>query len=317
LTEAAEGMNGGTGAVLTVENLTKKYQDNVAVADVSFDVAHGEIFGLLGPNGAGKTTTVECLQGLRRRSDGTVTVLGMDPDRQPRELRRRIGSQLQSSALPERLRVDEAIGLFGRLRDRPVDVETTLDEWDLVRVRNQAFASLSGGQQQRLFLALALLGDPEVLFLDELTTGLDPTARRATWELIRRVRDRGATVVLVTHFMEEAEELCDRIAVVDGGRIVALDTPGNLTATQGGPIRVTFTAEGFDLETLLGIPGVDSATAEGAEVTVVGDGRAPVPVAAALAAEAIAPHDFRTHYPSLEDVFVSLTGHQLEEGAAR
>ncbi len=306
----------GHRAVVEVDNLTKRYDDGVAVADISFGVTQGEIFGLLGPNGAGKTTTVECLQGLRRRSSGSVAVLGMDPDRQARELRRRIGSQLQSSALPERLRVDEAIRLFGRLRGRSVDVEATLDEWGLARIRRQAFANLSGGQQQRVFLALALLGDPEVLFLDELTTGLDPTARRATWDLIRAVRDRGATVVLVTHFMEEAEELCDRVAVVDRGRIVALDTPGNLTASQGGPISVTFTAEGLDPDRLLGVPGVSSAVAQGSLMTVVGDGKAPVHVATALADAAITPHDFRTHYPRLEDVFMSLTGRWLAEGGS-
>lgn len=299
--------------VIQVENLTKRYRDKVAVADIGFRVARGEIFGLLGPNGAGKTTAVECLQGLRRRSGGSVTVLGLDPDRQARALRRRIGSQLQSSALPERLRVQEAIGVFGKQRGQPVDLETILADWDLAGVRQQAFASLSGGQQQRVFLALALLGDPDVLFLDELTTGLDPTARRATWGLIRQVRDRGATVVLVTHLMEEAEALCDRIAVVDQGRVTALGTPGDLSASHGGPIRITFTDERLDPSTLLHIPGVQSVTAEAGKVTVQAESAAAVPVAAALADVGLRPNDFRTHYPSLEDVFLSLTGHRLSE----
>lgn len=303
--------------VVTVENLSKSYRGKVAVDNVSFHVGQGEIFGMLGPNGAGKTTIVECLQGLRTRSGGSVAVLGMDPDQAGEKLRSRIGSQLQSSALPERLRVEEAIRLFARSRkssSAPVDVESVLAEWDLTQIRDQAFGSLSGGQQQRVFLALALLGQPEVLFLDELTTGLDPTARRATWELIRQVRDRGATVVLVTHFMEEAEALCDRIAVVDQGLVVALDTPGNLSAAPGRPIQITFTAEDLDPSKLLEISGVHSAEATAGRVCVIGESQTAVHVAAALAAEGVAPDDFRTHYPTLEDTFLSLTGHQFSEG---
>ena len=302
--------------VLTVENLQKAYRGTVAVADVSFEVERGEIFGMLGPNGAGKTTTVECLQGLRSRSDGTVTVLGLDPARDAAKLRRRIGSQLQSSALPDRLRVEEAIRLFGRLHGRSIDVKAVLADWDLTAVRKRAFATLSGGQQQRLFLALALLGDPEVLFLDELTTGLDPTARRATWDLVRKVRDRGATVVLVTHFMEEAEELCDRIAVIDQGRVVALDSPEALSVRNGGSVRVTFTADGYDPQKLLEIAGVESVTSEAGRITVTGQSTMTVAVAAALVDNGLMPDDFRTHYPSLENVFLSLTGHQLSGGGA-
>ncbi|MBT8223934.1 MAG: ABC transporter ATP-binding protein [Dactylosporangium sp.] len=299
--------------VITVEHLRKTYRRTVAVEDVSFSVGRGEIFGVLGPNGAGKTTTVECLQGLRSYDGGQLRVLGIDPGRDPDRLRTRIGSQLQSAALPERLRVDEAIKLFARVHAGSVDLPAVLEAWDLTGQRRQPFAALSGGQRQRLFLALALLGRPEVVFLDELTTGLDPTARRSTWELVRRVRDRGATVLLVTHFMEEAETLCDRLAVVDRGRVVAMDTPAALTAGQGGPVTMTFTANGYDPRQLTRIDGVDSVAVERGRVMVRGLGTATVPVAAALASQGLAPHDFRTNYPSLEDVFLSLTGHSMLE----
>jgi ABC-2 type transport system ATP-binding protein len=302
--------------VIDVEHLHKTYGKTVAVDDVSFAVRRGEIFGILGSNGAGKTTTVEIMQGLRSRTSGTVMVLGLDPARETNRLRGRIGSQLQSSALPERLRVVEAVRLFGRLRDEPVDVNGTLAAWDLEPLRNRPYGVLSGGQQQRLFLALALLGDPELVFLDELTTGLDPTARRATWELVSQVRDRGATVVLVTHFMEEAEALCDRVAVVDGGRVVACDTPRALTTRSGGSIKVTFTANGHDPRQLLAIPGVESVTADAGQVSVTGQGPVAARVAAALAERGVTPDDYRTHYPSLEDVFLALTGHRISEGAS-
>ncbi|HEY8471203.1 MAG TPA: ABC transporter ATP-binding protein [Natronosporangium sp.] len=299
--------------VIAVEQLRKAYAGRVAVEDVSFTVRRGEIFGILGPNGAGKTTTVECLQGLRDRTGGELSVLGLDPARDAAALRRRIGSQLQSSALPERLQVAEAIRLFARLRDAPVDLDATLAAWGLTEARRHAYGSLSGGQQQRVFLALALLGDPELVFLDELTTGLDPTARRATWELVAGVRDRGATVVLVTHFMEEAEALCDRVAVVDRGRVVACGTPAALTA-QSGPIRMSFTLDGHDPSHLLAVAGVESVTVAAGRVTVTGHGEVAVRVAAALAERGVTPADYRTHYPTLEDVFLNLTGHRLTEG---
>jgi ABC-2 type transport system ATP-binding protein len=301
--------------VITAEGLRKVYRGGtVAVADVSFEVRRGEIFGILGPNGAGKTTTVEILQGLRSRDGGRLEVLGLDPQRDATKLRRRTGSQLQSSALPERLRVGEAVRLFGRLQATPVDVDATLAAWNLTGLRRRAYGGLSGGQRQRVFLALALLGEPEVVFLDELTTGLDPTARRQTWQLVRQIRDRGTTVVLVTHFMEEAEALCDRVAVVDRGRLVACDSPAALTAARGGPVRITFTADGHDPRHLLELAGVESVTVENGRATVHGRGDTAVPVAAALAARGAAPPDYRTTYPSLEDVFLSLTGRDLTEG---
>lgn len=302
--------------IIEVDHLHKRYGDTIAVDGVSFSVRRGEIFGMLGPNGAGKSTTIEILQGLRSRSSGRVEVLGLDPGSRPDLLRRRIGSQLQSSALPERLRVGEAVQLFAALRPEEIDVDRALATWDLAPLRRRPFAVLSGGQRQRLFLALALLGDPEVVFLDELTTGLDPVARRATWRLVGAIRDRGATVVLVTHFMEEAEALCDRVAIVDEGRIIATDTPVALTATHTG-VRMTFTANGADPRFLSSVHGVQSVTQAGGRVTVRGTGAAPVRVAAALAERGIAPTDYRTHHPTLEDVFLTLTGHAFTEEVTR
>jgi ABC-2 type transport system ATP-binding protein len=303
--------------VINVENMRKTYGEVVAVDDVSFDVHRGEIFGILGSNGAGKTTTVEVLQGLRTPTGGRLDVLGLDPRRDTDQLRRRIGSQLQSSALPERLRVIEAVRLFARLHDEPVDVDRTITAWDLGRLRNRPFGVLSGGERQRLFVALALLGNPELVLLDELTTGLDPSARRATWELVRQVRDRGTTVVLVTHFMDEAESLCDRVAVMDGGRIVACNTPKALTAHKAGPVTITFgAADGHDLDSLLAVPGVEAVTVNDGQVTVTGHSVAAAGVAAALAERGVRPDDYRTHYPSLEDVFLALTGRRLSEGEA-
>ena len=301
--------------VITAENLKKRYGETVAVDAVDIEVRRAEIFGLLGPNGAGKTTTVEIMQGLRHRDGGRLAVLGLDPSRDAERLRRRTGSQLQSSALPERLRVGEAVRLFARLHQEPTDVDAVLSQWGLRDLRRRAYGTLSGGQQQRLFLALALLGRPEIVFLDELTTGLDPTARRATWNLVRQVRDRGATVVLVTHFMEEAEALCDRIAIVDRGRVVGLGTPGALIADRGGPVRTTFSVDGHDPSYLSAVPGVDAVTVDAGRVTVTGSGRAAVAVAAALAAHDVLPADYRTHHPSLEDVFLALTGRSLTDGS--
>jgi len=300
--------------VITVENLHKTYGETVAVRDVSFEVRRREIFGILGSNGAGKTTIVEILQGLRDRTSGRVEVLGLDPDREKNKLRHSIGTQLQSSALPERLRIVEAIKLFAHARKVPVDVEATIATWGLESLRNRAFGSLSGGEKQRLFVALALLGDPELVLLDELTTGLDPSARHATWDLIRAVRDRGTTVLLVTHFMDEAELLCDRVAIMDRGQLVACDTPGGLTANRGGPVTITFsTTNGYQPDHLLTVPGVESATRTDDTVTVTGQGPTAVRVAAALAEHGVTPDDYRTHYPSLEDVFLSMTGHRIGE----
>ncbi len=221
--------------VISVEHLRKQYGERVAVADVSFAVEAGEIFGLLGPNGAGKTTAVECVAGLRVPDGGTVRVLGLDPHRDGAELHQRVGVQLQASELPERMRVGEALDLHCAFYRDPADPDRLLDLLGLTEQRGVAFKKLSGGQRQRLSIALALVGNPEVALLDELTTGLDPGARREAWALIRAIRDSGVTVLLVTHFMDEAQRLCDRVAVVDRGRVVALDSPAELTASLGVP----------------------------------------------------------------------------------
>jgi len=295
------------GSVIEVDNLRKRYGSHVAVADVSFQVAQGEIFGLLGRNGAGKTTTVECLQGLRHADGGRVRVLGLDPQRQTQQLRRRIGCQLQEAALPDRLRVWEALDLFASLAPTGTDWRVLMEQWGLADKRKASFAGLSGGQRQRLFVALALVNDPEVVFLDELTQGLDPAARRVAWGLIHAIRERGATVVLVTHYMDEAEQLCDRIAVVDGGRVVATDTPQGLISRFGGPVRVTFTPDGHDVRFLEDLSPVRSVRRRGNRVEAEGTGPVLALVAAELVARGLVPLDLRVEQPTLEDVFLRLT----------
>jgi ABC-2 type transport system ATP-binding protein len=215
-------------AVVEVDGLHKRYGPVTAVDGISLSVEQGEVFGIIGTNGAGKTTTVEIMEGLRTPDGGRVRVLGLDPATDGRELRRRIGVQLQTAALPNRLRVAEALDLFASFYPVPADTAALMRDWDLGPIARRSFTDLSGGQRQRLFIALALIGHPELVFLDELTTGLDPQARRAAWSHVLDIRDRGVTVVLVTHFMEEAERLCDRVAVVHAGRVVALDTPAAL-----------------------------------------------------------------------------------------
>jgi ABC-2 type transport system ATP-binding protein len=211
--------------VLEICDLRKSYDGRAAVDGLSLSVLPGEVFGVLGPNGAGKTTTVECAAGLRRPDSGTVRVLGLDPSTDPGEVRQRVGIQLQSAVLPRRMKVREAVSVFSCGYRERADADQLLEEWGLSSHRRAAFGALSGGQQQRLFIVLALLGRPEVVVLDEISTGLDPAARRDTWALVRRLRGKGVTVVLVTHAMDEAEALCDRIAVIAHGRLVAEGTP--------------------------------------------------------------------------------------------
>jgi ABC-2 type transport system ATP-binding protein len=295
------------GAVIQIEHLSKRYGQTTAVEDVSFEVGQGEIFGLLGPNGAGKTTTVECAQGLRRADAGVIRVLGLDPTTQGRELRGRIGCQLQESALPDRIRVWEALDLFASFVPGESDWRRLMADWGLAGKEKASFASLSGGQRQRLFVALALVSEPKVVFLDELTQGLDPAARRVAWGLIQAVRDRGATVVLVTHFMDEAEQLCDRLAVVDRGRVVAVDTPQGLINRFGGHVTVTFSAEASDVSFLEQIPSVSGITRHGPRVEVKGSGPVLALVAAELVNRGMVPPDLRAQQPTLEDVFLSIT----------
>jgi ABC-2 type transport system ATP-binding protein len=226
-------MLNGMSGVIEVENLHKSYGSTVAVDDVSFTVEHGEIFGILGRNGTGKTATVECMVGLRTPDRGRIRVLGRDPRRDRAEVTRQVGVQLQDGQLPERLRVGEAIRLYASFYPAPADPAQLLGQLGLKGKEKVPYAKLSGGQKQRLSIALALVGRPRIAVLDELTTGLDPHARRDTWDLIREVRDQGVTIVLVTHFMPEAERLCDRIAVIDAGRVLTVGSPADLIERTG------------------------------------------------------------------------------------
>jgi ABC-2 type transport system ATP-binding protein len=299
--------------VIRIENLRKTYGKTVAVDDISFGVAEGEIFGLLGPNGAGKTTAVECLQGLRSPDSGNIRILGIDPVTNIRALRRRIGSQLQEAALPDRIKVWEALDLFASLTPGSIDWQKLMEQWGLAEKSKSSFSSLSGGQRQRLFVALALVNKPELVFLDEMTTGLDPAARHTAWDLIRAIREQGTTVVLVTHFMDEAEQLCDRLAIVDHGRIVATDTPQGLITTYADKIKVIFSTDVEDLSWLEGLPQVISVTRRGQRVEVEGNGPVLAAVAAELANHSILPADLRTEQPSLEDVFLAITGTAMND----
>jgi ABC-2 type transport system ATP-binding protein len=299
--------------IITVKNLRKTYGKTVAVDDISFEIAEGEIFGFLGPNGAGKTTTIECLQALRRPDSGDIRVLGLDPLREAQVVRQRIGSQLQESALPDRIRVWEALDLFASVTPDALDWRILLEQWGLAEKRKASFASLSGGQRQRLFIALALVNNPRVVFLDEMTTGLDPAARRVAWDLIRAIREKGTTVVLVTHFMDEAENLCDCVAIVDRGKVVASGIPQALIATHASEVRVIFTSEITGFSWLEKVPGVKGVTVNGPRVEVLGSGPVLALVAAALVEHGIVPADLRVEQPTLEDVFLKLTGHAAGE----
>ncbi len=307
---AARRTVSGVDAVVSVEGLSKRYGELTAVAEVSFEVGQGEIFGVLGPNGAGKTTSVECVQGLRHADAGRIRVLGLDPRTQVEQLRPLIGSQLQESALPHRLRVAEALDLFASLQPGGPPWRQVMQEWGLTPKARAAFGSLSGGQRQRLLVALAVVNAPQLVFLDEMTTGLDPAARRATWELIERLRDNGTTVVLVTHFMDEAERLCDRLAVVQGGRVVASGTPSQLVAAHSDGVTVRFSTSepvGF----LDRVPGVGSVQRRGDTVTVRGEPAIVARVGRALSEAGIEPDDMDVVRPTLEDVYLRLVG---EEG---
>ncbi|HQR27448.1 MAG TPA: ABC transporter ATP-binding protein [Nocardioides sp.] len=297
------------GAAVEVEGLAKRYGGTVAVDGMSFRVEEGEIVGLLGHNGSGKTTTVECVQGLRRPDAGVIRVLGFDAVTQRREVRRLIGSQLQDSALPDRLRVGEALELFSTLSRRSRPWTALMEDWGLSALRRTAFGDLSGGQRQRLFVALALVADPRVVILDEMTTGLDPVARRVAWDLVAQVRDRGATVLLVTHFMDEAERLCDRLLVVRRGRLVADGTPVGLVRAHLPAQRVRFSMPpGTDTAFLRGVPGVRTVERVGASTVVVtGNGPLLARVGHALVDAGHEPEDLEPDTPTLEDAFLALT----------
>jgi ABC-2 type transport system ATP-binding protein len=300
-------------AVIEVTGLTKRYGGEDVVDDISFYVDQGEIFGILGPNGAGKTTAVECLEGLRKRDSGQVRILGLDPRTDAHRLHQRIGVQLQETQLPEKLKVREALELYASFYPNPADWRELLTRWGLTEKANTSFAKLSGGQKQRLFIALALVGNPEVVFLDELTAGLDPGARRATWDLISKVRAQGVTVVLVSHFMDEVEELCDRVAILERGRIAALDTPAGLVDRAGGEYLVRFRPTApLDEQSLAALPGVVSVIRRGAQVDVRGTGDFASAVTAELARRQVVVADLRIEGRSLDSAYVALTGRTMD-----
>jgi len=312
--------------IITVDNLHKHYGQVKAVNGISFRISASEIFGMVGPNGSGKTTTIECVEGLRQPEAGVVRVLGLDPQGDYYALRERIGVQLQASNLPARIRLEEALDLFASFYQQSVDWCLLLDSLGLTEKRRASFSQLSGGQKQRLFVALALINHPEIVFLDELTTGLDPQARRATWDLVRQIRERGTTVFLTTHYMEEAERLCDRVAILDHGQVIALDTPENLVSQLGKSARVAFRLNShtsqrvidrvagqppldFNPATLGVIDGVQKVDQDGDEIVVHGQGNGLVgEVVRVLEKAGVAFTNLRSEQANLEDVFLALTG---------
>jgi ABC-2 type transport system ATP-binding protein len=306
--------------VIQVSGVRKTYGSTVAVHEVSFEVNDGEIFGLIGPNGAGKTTTMECVEGLRTPDRGTISVLGLDPFRQVYKLQDRIGVQLQQAQLQKRIKVWEAVDLWASLYGKKAaDATRLLEQLGLTDKRNAWFMNLSGGQKQRLFIALALINDPEVVFLDELTTGLDPQARHAIWDLVRGIRGRGKTVFLTTHLMEEAERLCDRVAIIEHGRIIDIDTPERLVARHCPERTVVLdTADPHAEERFRAIPGVDAVARTPSQLTtrfsIRGSGEDLIgAVIHCLSENRIRVTDFRTILPNLEDVFLRLTGRSIRE----
>ena len=303
-----------TQATVEIAHLRKAYGNVVAVDDVSFSVAQGEIFGILGPNGAGKTTTVECVLGLRSPDAGSIRVLGLDPGQDREDLHVIVGAQLQESAQPAKLRVGEILDLYQSFYRDPADVGELIDALGLAGKKKDYYRSLSGGQRQRLSIALALIGRPKIAVLDEMTAGLDPQARRDTWDLIEGVRDQGVTILLVTHFMEEAERLCDRVALIDAGHVVALDSPAGLAARASGGTTMRFVPSApFDDRLLSKLPEVRAVTRSGSHVVVTGTGELVNAVILTLAAAGVTARDVQLDSSTLEDAFVKLTGRHLHE----
>ncbi len=299
--------------VVEVTNLEKTYRSIHALNGVSFSVEAGEIFGLLGPNGAGKTTAIECLEGLRDFDKGTVRVLGIDPAKEGPDLRKRIGMQLQESALPKDIKVREAMDLYASFYENPIDWEPLIDRIGLTEKRESRFSKLSGGQKQRLYIALALVNDPEVVFFDEITTGLDPQSRRVMWNLVREIRDQGKTVFLTTHFMDEAEVLCDRLVILDEGKIIASGTADELIQNLDLDNRVVFTAdETFDSRLVETLSGVTRIEIDDFTYTISGKGDLLIKtVVDHLVDKGIPFRGIRSEYPDLEDVFLTLTGRRI------
>jgi ABC-2 type transport system ATP-binding protein len=293
--------------VVEVSNLRKSYGSTLAVNDVSLEVREGEIFGILGPNGAGKTTTVECVSGLRTSDGGTISILGLDPRHDRAALRECVGVQLQEGTLRPQLTVAETLRLFASFYPRPADEEELIEMLGLGPKRDTYYRRLSGGQKQRLSIALALVGNPKIAILDELTTGLDPQARRDTWGLIESVRDRGITILLVTHFMDEAERLCDRVAVIDSGRVVALDTPVGLAEREGGGNHMRFRpSKPFDDRVLTSLAEVGQVEHEGPRIVVSGNGELLNVVVHALSSAGVDPLEVQLESATLEDAFLRL-----------
>jgi ABC-2 type transport system ATP-binding protein len=300
--------------VIEVEDLVKRY-DGVPVVDrVSFDVDRGEIFAILGPNGAGKTTTVESIAGLRHPDGGKISVLGLDPAEDVDDLRKVLGIQLQESQMPDRIEVWEALDLYASFYETSADWNELLERLGLAEKRNTRYAKLSGGQKQRLSIALALVGRPEIAILDELTTGLDPKARRDTWAVIEELRDTGVTILLVTHFMEEAERLADRVALIDAGRLVALDTPAGLVARADDEQRIRFRPSApVDDEELAALLEVTRVSRVGDQIVVTGTGNVLHALTSYLARNQVVAQELRVDQVTLDDAFVSLTGRPLED----
>jgi ABC-2 type transport system ATP-binding protein len=304
-------------SIIEVKNLSKTYGSVIAVDHINFEVLEGEIFGIVGPNGAGKTTTIECLEGLRKPDQGEISVLGVDPDKENQLIKRKTGMQLQDSNLPHHMKVWEALDLYSSFYENPVNWKDLIAQLGLQEKSNTQFPKLSGGQKQRLFVALALLPDPQLIFLDELTTGLDPQARHMIWDLIQEVQSKGKTIVLSTHFMEEAEKLCDRVAILDHGKIVALDTPTKLIKEFSKGERITFRLNGtvpenFDND----LKKIGKVEKQGNEVTVFGESKdlpLVLEVANLLVNYKILFSELRSEQATLEDVFLNLTGAQVRE----
>ena len=301
--------------VIKVEHLRKVYGKVVAVNDISFEVQEGEIFGMVGPNGAGKTTTIECLESLRNPDSGKISVLGLNPRNDGYTLRERIGIQLQEATLYDRIRVWEALDLFTSFYHHSIDWNSLLETLGLEDKRNSYINKLSGGQKQRLYIALALVNDPELIFLDELTTGLDPQGRRMMWKLVQDIRNQGKTVFLTTHYMEEAEQLCNRVAIIDRGNIIALDTPENLIRSLGVDSRIIFSVkEPFEIDHLKKLKRVSRVECSNERVIVYGQGEKLVgEVVNMLTVDGVHFYNLRTEQPTLDDVFLTLTGHEIRD----
>lgn len=301
--------------IIEVNNLHKSYGKLKAVDGISFDVKRGEIFGIVGPNGAGKTTTIECIEGLRNFNKGEISVLNLNPIKDRIDFRNRVGMQLQESSLPARLKVWEIIDLYASFYNKSLNQKGLLEKFGLIEKKNSYFSKLSGGQKQRLFIILALLNDPDVIFLDEITTGLDPQARRAMWKMMLEIKNSGKTILLTTHFMEEAEYLCDRVAIIDNGHIIALDTTENLIKNLNGYVQISFLVKkDFDIKILESLNGITDTKIIDNKIIIHGNGKnILLDVVNLLSESKIDFTNLNMKQPNLEDVFLELTGHEMRD----